>query len=67
MYNIYTHNGIEITKVEAEAMIGSQFVEMLTTENEKQLNNGYDIHNSELQLGRKNSLNIRSSYKAALL
>tara|TARA_R100000406_G_scaffold88937_1_gene74616 strand:- start:69 stop:272 length:204 start_codon:yes stop_codon:yes gene_type:complete len=67
MYSIYTHNGSEITKAEAEVIVGPHFLDIMTKENEKQLNNGHDVYNSELQLDRNNSLNIRSSYKAALL
>ena len=67
IYNIYTHNGSEITKAEAVAIIGLKFVEILLKENEKNLNKGYDIYNAEMQIAKNNSLNVRSSYKAALL
>lgn len=67
MYSVFTHNGIEITKAEATAMIGPQFIEMLIKENEKSLNKGYDIHNAEMQISRGNSLNVRSSFQKDLV
>ena len=67
MYNVFTHNGTEITKAEAISIIGPQFVEILLKENEKSLNKGYDIHNAEMKISRGNSVNVRSSFNQNLL
>ena len=67
MFNIFTHNGNEISKAEAIAIIGPAFLDILLKENEKCLNQGYDIHNAEMQFGKGNSLNVKSSYKKNLL
>lgn len=67
MYNVFTHNGTEITKAEAISIIGPQFVEILLKENEKSLNKGYDVHNAEMKISRGNSVNVRSSFNQNLL
>lgn len=65
--NIFTHNGQEVTKAQAVASFGKDFVQMLIDENRKCLDKGYDIYNSELRLSKDNRLNVRSSYSGALL
>jgi hypothetical protein len=67
MYNVFTHNGTEITKTEAISIIGPQFVEILIKENEKSLSKGYDIHNAEMKISRGNSVNVRSSFNQNLI
>ena len=67
MYNVFTHNGTEITKAEAISIIGPQFVEILLKENQKSLGKGYDIHNAEMKISRGNSVKVRSSFDQNLI
>jgi hypothetical protein len=67
MYNIFTHNNTQITRDDANSLIGTQFVDMLLTTNKKCLKGKYEIHNAEMRISKGNKLNIRSSFNADLL
>lgn len=67
MHNAFLHNGTIITADEAENLIGVAFVRVLLAENEKHLKKGYDIYNSEMQISKGNSLNVRSSFRKDLV